>query len=222
MHIATTLRCALYIRVSSRKQLDGVSLEDQEHHGRAYATHMGWIVTSVYVEPGRSAFSEDLNKRVAFNQMLADARAKRFDVVLVYKLNRFARNVPTQYAAAAGLERCGVQIASVTEPIDRKTAAGRMTFGILAVTAQLQSDQLSEKMRDTRLAEARQGRHVGPVPVGYTRDKDGILIPSEDAPAVQMAARLRASGQHTHHARPSAKRCGLAHPQRENRRAAAL
>jgi DNA invertase Pin-like site-specific DNA recombinase len=56
-----------------------------------------------------------------------------------------------------------VQIASATEPIERATASGRATFGMLAVMAQLQSDQLSEKMRDTRLAEARQGRLAGPV-----------------------------------------------------------
>jgi site-specific DNA recombinase len=149
------IRCVLYLRVSSRKQLDGVSLEDQEHLGRAKAVRQGWRVTRVYVESGRSAFTEKLDKRVAFQEMLADARRGQFDVVLVYKLNRFARNVPIQYQAAAELESCGVDIASVTEPIERKTASGRATFGVLAVMAQLQSDQLSEKMRDTRLAEAR-------------------------------------------------------------------
>lgn len=111
----------------------------------------------LYIEPGRSAFDEGFDTRIAFQQLLADAQHRRFDVVLVYKLNRFARNVPAQYAAAAELERYGVQIASVTEPIERKTASGKATFGMLAVLAQLQSDQLSEKMRDTRLAEARQG-----------------------------------------------------------------
>jgi site-specific DNA recombinase len=193
-----SLRCVLYLRVSSRKQVDGVSLEDQEHLGRAHAARMGWIVVRMYIESGRSAFTEDLQKRVAFQQMLTDAAAGQFDVVLVYKLNRFARNVPMQYQAAAQLERVEVQIASVTEPIERATASGRATFGMLAVMAQLQSDQLSEKMRDTRLAEARAGRHVGPVPVGYNRREDGILIPSSDAEAVQRAAQLRASGQHSY------------------------
>jgi len=48
-----------------------------------------------------------------------------------------------------------------------------MTFGMLAFAAEAYSDQLSERMRDTRRAEARQGRHVGPVPVGYIRGSDG-------------------------------------------------
>lgn len=115
---------------------------------------------------------------------MADARRKLFDVVLVYKLDRFARKVLIQYQAAAELERCPVQIASATEPIDRKTA-GRMTFGMLAVAAEVYSDQLSERMRDTRQAEARQGRHVGPVPVGYVRGPDGKLQPSPHLPIVK-------------------------------------
>jgi len=113
------IRCVLYLRVSSPKQIDGTSLEDQEHLGRADAAQKGWSMTRVYIEAGRSAFTENLAKRVAFQEMLADARAGLFDVVLVYKLNRFARNVPAQYAAAAELERYGVQIASMTEPIER-------------------------------------------------------------------------------------------------------
>jgi site-specific DNA recombinase len=198
MMIGTTgdIRCVLYLRVSSRKQLDGVSLEDQEHLGRSYAERIGWQVTHVYVEPGRSAFTEDLAKRVAFQELLADARRHKFDVVLVYKLNRFARNVPAQYAAAAELERYGVQIASVTEPIERTTASGRATFGMLAVMAQLQSDQLSEKMRDTRAAEARQGRHVGPVPVGFTR-ANGVLLPNDSIGAPQLAFQLYATRQYS-------------------------
>src|SRR5690349_7474878 len=160
-------RVALYIRVSDRRQVKGVSLEEQERACRTYAERMGWIVVAVYVEPGRSAYSEKLERRLAFQQLLAAARRKEYDTCLVYKLDRFVRKTLIQYQAAAELERCGVQIASATEPIDRKTAAGRMTFGMLAVAAEAYSDQLSERMRDTRAAEARHGRHVGPVPVGY-------------------------------------------------------
>jgi site-specific DNA recombinase len=168
------MRCAIYIRVSGKQEVKGVSLDDQLRACREYALRQGWtIIEPLYVEPGRSAFTENLAKRVAFQHLLADVRRKLFDLVLVYKLDRFARKVLIQYQAAAELERCRVQIASATEPIDRKTAAGRMTFGMLAVAAEAYSDQLSERMRDTRRAEARQGRHVGPVPVGYIHGSDG-------------------------------------------------
>lgn len=180
------IRCAIYRRVSSPKQKDGVSLIDQESICRAFAKHMGWDVVADYVEAGKSAFSEKLTKRAAFQQMLRDAQARKFDMVLVYKMNRFARKVLIQYQAAADLERCKVEIASATEPIDRKTASGRLTFGMLAVIAEAQSDQLSEKMRDTRAAEARQGRHVGPIPTGFRRER-GALIPTPAIAGVQLA-----------------------------------
>ena len=192
------MRCAIYIRVSGKQQVKGVSLDDQLRACREYALRQGWtIIEPLYVEPGRSAFTENLSKRVAFQHLLADARRKLFDVVLVYKLDRFARKVLIQYQAAAELERYRVQIASATEPIDRKTAAGRMTFGMLAVAAEAYSDQLSERMRDTRRAEARQGRHVGPVPVGYIRGSDGKLQPAPHTPdreAVQVGFQLYATG----------------------------
>jgi len=66
----------------------------------------------------------------------------------------------------------GLEIMSTCH-LARAAAAGRMTFGMLAFAAEAYSDQLSERMRDTRRAEARQGRHVGPVPVGYIRGSDG-------------------------------------------------
>jgi site-specific DNA recombinase len=185
------MRCAMYIRVSSRQQVKGISLDDQVRACRAHAERMGWsVVEPLYIEPGRSAYTERLDKRVAFQQMLSDAKRKLFDVVLVYKLDRFARKTLVQYQAAAELERYKVQIASATEPIDRKTAAGRMTFGMLAVAAEAYSDQLSERMKDVRRAEVRQGRHVGPVPVGYVRGSDGRLKPSPndaDVAAVKSA-----------------------------------
>src|SRR5258706_1425463 len=140
------MRCAIYIRVSGRQQLKGVSLEDQLRACREHARRQSWtVVEPCYVEPGRSAFTENLSKRVAFQQLLADARRKLFDMVLVYKLDRFARKVLVQYQAAAELERCRVRIASATEPIDRQTAAGRMTLGMLAVAVEADSDQLSER-----------------------------------------------------------------------------
>lgn len=192
-----SLLVAIYLRVSSAKQVDGVSLEDQEVRCRAYAQQQGWTVVALYSEAGRSAFTDHLVKRIAFQQMLDDAARHKFDIVLVYKLNRFARKVIVQHQAAAELEKHKIQIASVTESIDRKTASGRLNFGILAVLAEAQSDQLSEKMRDTRHAEARQGRHTGPVPVGFVRQA-GKLIPDYDyIVGVKRAFQLYATRQYS-------------------------
>ena len=181
---------AIYVRVSSRQQVAGDSLDDQLMMCRAYIAQQGWTEAAVYIEPGRSAFTENLDKRVAFQQLRADAKARKFDAVLVYKLNRFARKVIVQYQVAAELERYRVEIKSVTQPIDRRTVGGRITFGVLAVLAEAQSDELSAVMRDKWLNEARKGRHVGPVPCGYDRGPDGHLVPNADAPAAAAAFAL--------------------------------
>jgi len=126
-------RAAIYIRVSDRRQVQGVGLEEQERACRAHAAREGWMVVQVYVEPGRSAYTENLTKRLAFQHMLDDAKAGRFDIALVYKLDRFARKVRLQYNAAADLERLGVQIVSATEHIDRHTASQWRCWSICRV-----------------------------------------------------------------------------------------
>lgn len=188
------MRVALYLRVSSPRQRENISLTDQLDICTRHAVAQGWVVTAVYEEAGRSAFTERVDRRPALQRLLADARGRKFDVALVYKLNRFARKVLVQYQLAADLERCGVQVTSATEPIDRKTASGRITFGVLAVLAEGQSDALSEKMRDTWAAIARQGRHVGPVPVGYQRGADGRLELTEAADGVRFLGERYATG----------------------------
>lgn len=104
--------------MSGRHQIKGVSLEDQEHAYRAYVACAGWdLIEPLYIEPGRSAFAERLDTRIVFQKLLLDAQQRRFDVVLVYKLNRFARNVPAQYAAAAAQARLPAPASSQAEPI---------------------------------------------------------------------------------------------------------
>src|SRR5688572_7204316 len=86
------LRAALYERVSSEEQIEGYSLDAQDRAGRHYCESQGWAVAEVYRDEGRSARTDDLAKRPAFRQMLADVEAGLIDVVIVHKLDRFARN----------------------------------------------------------------------------------------------------------------------------------
>src|SRR5688500_3929753 len=87
-----TQRAALYYRVSSEEQVEGYSLDAQQRAARAYCESHGWSVAHEYRDEGRSARTDDLRKRPAFAAMLADADAGLFDVVVVHKLDRFARN----------------------------------------------------------------------------------------------------------------------------------
>src|SRR5689334_14517908 len=87
------LRAALYIRVSSEEQVEGYSLDAQERAGRLYGDAHGWTVVQVYRDEGKSARTDDLAKRPAFQQLLADAEAGRVDAIVVHKLDRFSRNL---------------------------------------------------------------------------------------------------------------------------------
>jgi DNA invertase Pin-like site-specific DNA recombinase len=111
---------------------------------------------------------------------------------------RFARKTLLQLQRAAELERLGIDICSAAEPVDRRTAAGKLSFGMMAVVAQFSSDTTGERVKDARIAAVRQGLWVGPVPVGYSKGDDKVLRPSTDAEAVKLAARLYATGQHSY------------------------
>lgn len=188
-------RAAIYTRVSSRDQIDGLSLDDQLHTCRKLAEQQGMQVVGVYQEPGRSAYK---GKRPAFDRMLADAQQGKIDVVLLYKYDRFSRNTLSQLKLAAELEQTGVEFYSVTEPTDRRTASGRLTFTMMAAVAQFTSDTTGERVASARREAFHQGLWVGPVPIGYTRNKETrMLEPNDDAAAVVLAYDLYASGTHS-------------------------
>ncbi len=89
-------RVGMYYRVSGKEQLQGYSLDAQVRAIEAHCAQHGWEVVARYPEPARSARTDAIDKRPAFKQMLADAQAGRFDVLIVHKLDRFARNLRVQ------------------------------------------------------------------------------------------------------------------------------
>jgi site-specific DNA recombinase len=127
------MRAVIYIRVSDKSQVDGYSLEDQERACREYAQARGWNILQVYADEGRSAYLDV--RRPQFEALLEAARQRQFDVVIIYKFDRFARKTLLQFQRAAELERLGIEICSATEPVDRSTAAGKLSFGMMAVVA---------------------------------------------------------------------------------------
>src|SRR5687767_6785386 len=101
----TTLRAGLYERVSSEEQVEGYSLDAQDRAGRLYCETHGWQVAAVYRDEGKSARTDDLGRRPAFQQKLADAEAGLLDVVVVHKLDRFARSLRVTLETLERLER---------------------------------------------------------------------------------------------------------------------
>src|SRR4051794_13143381 len=86
-------RAVLYGRVSSEEQVQGYSLDAQDRAGTSYADAHGWDLIGTYRDEGKSAWNDDIAKRPDFARMISDAEAGLFDIVIVHKLDRFARNL---------------------------------------------------------------------------------------------------------------------------------
>lgn len=173
------MRAAIYVRVSTEEQVDGYSLSAQERAGHAYAEAHGWEITRVYRDEGRSARTDDLSRRPAFAEMLADAEAGRFDVLVCHKLDRFARNLRITLEMLERLERAGVGFVSIGENMDFSTPIGRVILATLAAFAQYYSDNLSTETRKGKAERKRQGLYNGVLPYGATVDGAGVPVRDE-------------------------------------------
>jgi site-specific DNA recombinase len=128
----------IYCRVSSKEQIEGTSLEVQETACRDYARVHSMSVERVFVEQGESAKFAD---RTQLLELIEFCRLRKGDVnvLIVWKLDRFARNVTDHYSIKATLSKYGVRVVSVTEPIDSKPE-GKLLETILAGFAQFDND----------------------------------------------------------------------------------
>src|SRR4051812_27183546 len=122
--MTSTKRAGAYVRVSSEEQVEGYSLAAQERAIAAYCEAHDFELVIHYRDEGKSARSDDLSKRPDFRQMLADAEAGRFDLLIVPNLDRFARNRRVAFDAYERLGRAGVGFISVSENIDYSSAQG--------------------------------------------------------------------------------------------------
>ena len=132
------MNTVVYCRVSSKEQIEGTSLESQEAACREYARSNKLRVLEVFVEQGESAKFADRTKLVELIDYCRKNKGQ-VQVLLVWKIDRFARNVADHFSVKATLGKCGVRIESVTEPIDAKPE-GKLMETILAGFAQFDND----------------------------------------------------------------------------------
>lgn len=132
------LIAAIYARVSTDEQNSDLQVTEL----RQYAMRMGWSVVE-YAEKASS-----VKKRPVLNQMMADARLRRFDVVIVWKIDRFARSLQQLLANVQALDSCGVRFIAVTQSIDtdKQNPAGRMMMQILGVVAEFERSIIVERV----------------------------------------------------------------------------
>jgi site-specific DNA recombinase len=197
MTTTRTIRAALYERVSSEEQVEGYSLNAQDRAGRLYCVTHGWKIAHAYRDEGRSARTDDLSKRPAFQQMLADAEAGLIDVVVVHKLDRFARNRRVAFEAFERLGKAHVGFVSLSEQIDYSSPSGQLMLTMLVGLSQFYSDNLSLETQKGKAERKAQGLYNGLVPFGLKKHADsGLPVPDpETYPGLLLAFQLASQGK---------------------------
>ena len=205
---ASRLRAVIYLRVSTTKQADkdidpeGYSLPAQREACLRKAEELGADVVDEYIDRGESAKTAD---RPRFQLMLARIQQERdIDLVILDKVNRFARNRRDDANVLFELKNAGCQLVSVKENIDG-TPAGALMHGILATLAEYESRNNGAEAIKGMTRKAQVGGTPGRAPVGYLnviqmvdgRSVRTIDIDPERAPLVQWAYEEYATGQWT-------------------------
>jgi DNA invertase Pin-like site-specific DNA recombinase len=111
---------------------------------REYASRRGWTITSEYVDQGVSGSKES---RPELNQLMADANRRKFDAVLVWKIDRFGRSLKHLVNALADLCAYGVAFTSFRDNLDLSTPSGRLMFQIIGAMAEFERSLIQERVR---------------------------------------------------------------------------
>ena len=136
------MRVAIYARVSTANNGQDPTMQTREL--REYAERRGWTVAAEYVDTGISGTKE---KRPELDRLMADAHKRRFDVVAVWKFDRFARSVSHLLRALDTFRVLGIEFVSLSESLDSATPAGRMVFTVLGAVAELERSLIVERVK---------------------------------------------------------------------------
>src|SRR6187551_3650937 len=182
--LSKPIRCAIYTRVSTDHGLDQEfnSLDAQYDAASAYIksqAHAGWtLIRSRYDDGGYSGGSTD---RPALQRLLEDIKARKVNVIVVYKVDRLTRSLADFAKLVELFDAHGVSFVSVTQQFNTTTSMGRLTLNVLLSFAQFEREVTSERIRDKIGASKRKGLWVGGmVPLGYeVKDRKVLMINNE-------------------------------------------
>jgi DNA invertase Pin-like site-specific DNA recombinase len=149
------MRVALYARVST---LNGQHPEMQLAELREYASRRGWEIAGEYVDEGVSGSKES---RPELNRLMDDSHQRQFDVVLVWKIDRFGRSLKHLVNALADLDAYGVTIASLKDNLDLSTPSGRLMFQIIGAMAEFERALIQERVKAGLHNARRTGKQLG-------------------------------------------------------------
>ena len=179
---------ALYLRVSTEEQREREAIATQREFAERYCALHHLHVFSVYADDGVSG-TLPLHTRPEGRRILQDAHLRRFDQLLVYKLDRLGRETRLTLEAVAALEQCGVRVKSMTEEFDTATASGRLMLTLLSGFAAHERDVIRERsLAGTQRVAASGAWMGGIVPYGYRKmgSKGNARLVLSEEPIAQV------------------------------------
>ena len=166
----TINRVAIYARVSTANNGQDPTMQTREL--REYAERRGWTVAG---EPYVDFITGSKEKREALDRLMSDAHKRRFDVVAVWKFDRFARSVSHLLRALENFNALGIAFVSLTEQMDTTTPAGKMVFTVLGAVAELKRSLIAERVRAGLRNARAKGKRLGRPRVVVDRSRIGRL-----------------------------------------------
>jgi DNA invertase Pin-like site-specific DNA recombinase len=180
----TRIRCAIYTRKSTEEGLDQDfnSLDAQREACASYINsqrHEGWTLLPHLYDDG--GFSGGNMERPGLQRLLAEVKAGRVDVIVVYKVDRLTRSLTDFAKIVEVLDGAGASFVSVTQSFNTTTSMGRLTLNVLLSFAQFEREVIAERVRDKIAASKQKGMWMGGVvPLGYeVQDRKLIVVPEE-------------------------------------------
>jgi DNA invertase Pin-like site-specific DNA recombinase len=150
------IRVALYARVSTTNHGQDVTVQTRELE--QFFKARGWQMVDTYVDSGVSGAKDS---RPELNRLMADAHKRRFDVVAVWKFDRFARSVSHLLRALETFDALGIAFVSLSESLDTSTPAGKLVFTVLGAVAELERSLIAERVRAGLRHAISKGKKLG-------------------------------------------------------------
>src|SRR5579863_7861104 len=167
---STSVRAAIYARVSTANNGQDPAMQTRELQD--YCVRRGWTVIAEYVDVGISGSKE---KRPELDKLLADAHRRRFDAIVVWKFDRFARSVSHLLRALETFQALGIEFVSLTEGVDTSTPAGKMVFTVLGAVAELERSLIVERVKAGLRNARAKGKRLGRPRVAVDTRRIGTL-----------------------------------------------
>jgi len=197
-------KVAIYTRVSTVEQAEeGYSIDEQERLLREFCKKNDFDVYKCYADRGISG--KNITARPALQALLLDAQNSCFDLVLVWKINRFARNVVDILEMVENLSKLSITFKSLTEPFENETPTGKLSLTMMAAVGEFERSTIAQNVKMGMMARAKAGKWNGGLVLGYDlidaidqtshrKRERQLVINKDEAKAVELIFDLYSKG----------------------------